>query len=91
MRSGNPRILVELPGDNYCLKQLMIIGNMEYLLGLVDATRGKLAEYKSKDGSVMLRVIRQGRSGLVLRVTPNSGASYDELVEACARAIREFS
>ena len=37
MRSGNPRILVELPGDNYCLKQLMIIGNMEYLLGLVDA------------------------------------------------------
>ena len=36
MRSGNPRILVELPGDNYCLKQLMIIGNMEYLLGLVD-------------------------------------------------------
>ena len=55
------------------------------------ATRGKLAEYKSKDGSVMLRVIRQGRSGLVLRVTPNSGASYDELVEACARAIREFS
>ena len=55
------------------------------------AARGTLAEYQSQGGKVMLSATRQGRSGLVLRLHPNSGASHDELVEACAQVIREFA
>ena len=55
------------------------------------AARGTLAEYQSEGGKVMLSATRQGRSGLVLRLHPNSGASHDELVEACAQVIREFA
>lgn len=55
------------------------------------ASRGTLAEYESKKGAVMLAASRQGRSGLVLRVVPDSGASQEELIEACGRAIREFA
>lgn len=55
------------------------------------ASRGTLAEYESKTGAVMLAASRQGRSGLVLRVVPDSGATKDELIDACSRAIREFA
>lgn len=54
-------------------------------------TRGTLAEYPSKAGTVMVSATRQGRSGLVLKVAANSGASHDELIEACAKAIREYA
>ena len=41
--------------------------------------RATLAEYQSQGGKVMLSATRQGRSGLVLRLHPNSGASHDEI------------
>ena len=52
--------------------------------------RGTLAEYQSESGRVMLSVTRRGRSGLILRVPPNNGATHEELVEACAQVIRKF-
>lgn len=53
-------------------------------------SRGTLAEYKTAEDKVMLSATRQGRSGLVLRVVPNSGADAEQIIEACAQAIREF-
>ena len=55
------------------------------------ASRGTLAEYKCKQGPIMLSATRQGRSGLVLRVVPDSGATQKELIETCGRAIRDFA
>ena len=52
--------------------------------------RGTLAEYQSESGRVMLSVTRRGRSGLILRVPQNNGATHEELVEACAQVIRKF-
>lgn len=53
--------------------------------------RGTLAEYKTEKGKVMLSATRQGRSGLLLRVVPDSGAKPEQLIEACEQAIREFA
>ncbi len=52
--------------------------------------RGALAEYTAENGTPMLSVNRQGQSGLVLRVLPNSGASKTELLRACKQALEEF-
>jgi len=53
------------------------------------SARGTLAEYRAAGGEVMLSVNRQGRSGLILRISPNSGASKEELIQACGQAISE--
>ena len=52
--------------------------------------RGNLAEYRSSKGEVILSVNRQGRSGLVLRVMPKSGATKRELLEACKKAFGDY-
>lgn len=54
------------------------------------AAKGVLAEYQSTAGKPMLTVTRQGRSGLVLRVAPSSGAGKDEVLRACEQALGEF-
>ena len=54
-------------------------------------SRGTLAEYETEQGVVMLSASRQGRSGLLLKVAPDSGANHEELIKACERAIREFA
>ena len=52
--------------------------------------RGTLASYKSNTGSEMMTVSRQGRSGLVIRLLPNSGASKKELLDAYKRILSQF-
>ncbi len=53
------------------------------------ANRGTLAEYKSSKGKPMMTVNRQGASGLVLRIVPKSGATPEELLEACRQAFEK--
>lgn len=51
---------------------------------------GVLSTYKSKtSGKPILEVSRKGRSGLVLRIIPESGASHDELMTEFQRALKE--
>lgn len=52
---------------------------------------GVLAEYTAASGRSMLTVVRQGKKGLVLQIAPGSGASKEELKEACWKAIQEFA
>ena len=54
-----------------------------------EAKKGVLAEYPSSDGKPMMEVKRQGRSGLVMRILPNNGASKAELLAAAQKAIEE--
>lgn len=54
------------------------------------AARGTLAEFESAGGKPMLSVTRQGRSGLVLRVVPKSGATNEEILAACATALEQY-
>ena len=51
--------------------------------------RGTLAEYRAQTGKVMMSVNRQGNSGLMLRISRNSGANKTELFDACRKAIEE--
>lgn len=49
-----------------------------------------LANYTSKSGKEMLRVKRINRTGLLLEVKPNSGATKQEVSEACKQAVEAF-
>lgn len=51
--------------------------------------RGGIGEYKSASGNTLLLVTKKGRSGLVMQVVPNSGATLDEVREACSKALQE--
>jgi len=52
---------------------------------------GLIAEFKSPStGTRILTATRQGRSGLLLRVAPNTGASKGDLLEACRDALDWF-
>ena len=54
------------------------------------AARGTLEEFKSQTGKPMLSVTRQGRSGLVMRVVPDSGAEKSEILAACEAALERY-
>ncbi len=54
------------------------------------ASRGTLVEYTTAKGAAMMSVNRQGGSGLLLRVVPKSGATKQELLEACEKAFDEY-
>lgn len=57
----------------------------------ISGPKGVLQLYKSKMGmKPMLEVKRQGRSGLVMRIIPGSGADRAELVEACEKALIDY-
>ena len=66
---------------------------------LIDASKGRavkkpaglLAQYTTKSGKPCLSANRQGASGLVLKVIPGSGATKQELLDACGKAIEEFA
>ncbi|MYE81011.1 MAG: ParB/RepB/Spo0J family partition protein [Gammaproteobacteria bacterium] len=51
--------------------------------------RTPVAAYRTDDGKLMVSVDRRGRAGLVMRVTRDSGATKEELLEACRAAIEE--
>ena len=53
------------------------------------ARRTPVAAYRTGDGKLMVSVDRRGRAGLVMRVARGSGATNDELLEACRAAIEE--
>jgi ParB family chromosome partitioning protein len=54
-------------------------------------SKGVLQLYKTKiTMRPMLEVKRQGRSGLVMRIIPGSGADRAELVEACEKALNDY-
>ena len=50
--------------------------------------RPALAEYRAGTGKVMLSVGRASGRGLTLRIPGNSGASADELLDACRAALK---
>lgn len=51
---------------------------------------GVLATYKGKaNGKPILEVSRKGRSGLLVRIIPESGASQEELVAAFQKALKD--
>ena len=52
--------------------------------------RGEVARYETDSGTAYLTVTRQGRSGLVLRVVPGSGADKATVLAACEKALDEF-
>lgn len=54
------------------------------------SNKGTLAEYCAKNGQLMLSVNRQGNSDLILRVTPKSGATKQEILNACQQAIDKY-
>ena len=54
------------------------------------STRAPVAAYQTDAGKLMVAVDKRGRAGLVLRVARDSGATKDELLEACRTAIDSY-
>lgn len=52
------------------------------------ARQTPVAAYRTDDGKLLVSVDRRGRGGLVLRIARDSGATNDELLEACRAAIQ---
>src|SRR5699024_9954139 len=49
-----------------------------------------LEEYKSVEGKIMATVSIKGRKGVIVNLLPTSGASKEELIEACRKVIEKF-
>lgn len=82
---------------NLRTKQSKLIGGNEVVRILKAAAQTKqpkekniLGQYQSASGKEMLRVRRQGRTGLLLELKQNSGASKLEMIEACTKSIEAF-
>ena len=52
--------------------------------------RAPVAAYETDAGKLMVSVDRRGRRGLVLRVARDSGATKDELLDACRAALDAY-
>jgi ParB family chromosome partitioning protein len=74
-----------LEGQNV-LKALKAAGNTRR----VTANEIHIEEYKSAAGKIMATVSIKERKGIMVNLLPASGASKEELIEACRKIIEEF-